>query len=70
MRERPSASGLSHGGLGLGWITRVGGSAAGVRPVAASPIMAIKATSNAVWISVLGVMLPFPIVKSWLMKRI
>jgi hypothetical protein len=54
----------------LGWITRVGGSAAGVRPVAASPIMAIKATSNAVWISVLGVMLPFPIVKSWLMKRI
>jgi hypothetical protein len=47
---------LSHAGIVLGWIP----SAAGVRLVAASPIVAIKATSNAVRIRVLGVILHSP----------
>ena len=45
-------------------------SAAGARAMATIPTAAITAISNAVWISVLGIILPFPSVNRWLKKRI
>ena len=62
-------SGLKSSDRLLGWITRGGDSAAGVGPVATSPIMAIKVTSNAVRIGGLGVMGP-PFIKSCSMKSL
>jgi hypothetical protein len=45
-------------------------SAADARPITTTPTAAVTAISNTVWISVLGVILPFPSVNRRLMKRI